>query len=357
MNTIRISRVAGLAIGCGILLGWTAALQSKSPSQETGAAREVVSAGKAMASHAKAFLESLTPDQRTSATCDFNSSQRMSWHYVPLEKRKGVALQNLDKSQRRLAMTVLKAATSDTGYEKSETTMQLDAIIRHFEPSNTLRDPELYYFTVYGTPADVGRWGLSIEGHHLSLNYVIQDGRIACATPLFIGANPARVIDNAGTHIKTGTHILRTEEELAAKLIQSLTPEQRASAVIAEKSPMDMKEGHKPQTTATDPQGISATKLSTDQKQTLTQFIETVFQNAPGEIAKPSFERAKSEMDQISIAWMGGTKAEEPHSCRVLGPSLLILFYKTQNDASGNPVNHTHVLWRTPGKDFGADLP
>jgi hypothetical protein len=344
MNIIRLSYTAILVIGSSVLLLWPAKVQA-------------APGGKAMATSAKAFLESLTPDQRTSATCDFDDARRISWHYVPLEKRKGISLEDMDSAQRELAMNVLKTATSETGYEKAAITMQLDAIIRHFEPSNTLRDPELYYFTVYGSPAGAGCWGLSIEGHHLSLNYVIQDGRIICATPLFIGANPARVIDNAGTHIKPGTHILRAEEELAAKLIRSLTPEQKEAAIITEKSPMDMREGHKSQTSAVDPQGIAAAKLNIEQKQILQQLIETVLKNAPAEIASPSFESVTNELDEISIAWMGSTKADEPHSCRVLGPSLLILFYKTQSDASGNPVNHTHVLWRTPGKDFGVNTP
>ena len=48
-----------------------------------------------------------------------------------------------------------------------------------------LRDPERYYFTVFGKPSGDGKWALSIEGHHLSLNFVIERGKIVASTPAF----------------------------------------------------------------------------------------------------------------------------------------------------------------------------
>ena len=50
----------------------------------------------------------------------------------------------------------------------------------------------LYYWTVFGTPGK-GRWGLSVEGHHLSLNFVVEGERIVASTPQFMGANPAEI--------------------------------------------------------------------------------------------------------------------------------------------------------------------
>jgi hypothetical protein len=32
-----------------------------------------------------------------------------------------------------------------------------------------------------------------VEGHHLALNFVLEDGKIVAATPSFFGANPAEV--------------------------------------------------------------------------------------------------------------------------------------------------------------------
>ena len=55
------------------------------------------------------------------------------------------------------------------------------------------RDPELYFFTVFGTPGTKGRWGWRVEGHHISLHFTIADGSAVVAAPTFWGTNPAEV--------------------------------------------------------------------------------------------------------------------------------------------------------------------
>ena len=39
-----------------------------------------------------------------------------------------------------------------------------------------------------------GTWGYRFEGHHVSLNYAIVDGKIA-SSPSFFGSNPAQILD------------------------------------------------------------------------------------------------------------------------------------------------------------------
>ena len=38
------------------------------------------------------------------------------------------------------------------------------------------RNPEHYFLTVFGQPAESGTWGWSFEGHHFSLNFVFVMG-------------------------------------------------------------------------------------------------------------------------------------------------------------------------------------
>ena len=61
--------------------------------------------------------------------------------------------------------------------------MAMEGVLRELEkenPGRFARDPELYYFTVFGEPSNESRWGLSIEGHHMSLNFVVFCGNIYC---------------------------------------------------------------------------------------------------------------------------------------------------------------------------------
>ncbi len=58
--------------------------------------------------------------------------------------------------------------------------MALEGLLNELEKSRTdakpIRDTERYYFTVFGKPAADSRWGLSVEGHHMSLNFVVDQG-------------------------------------------------------------------------------------------------------------------------------------------------------------------------------------
>jgi hypothetical protein len=48
---------------------------------------------------------------------------------------------------------------------------------------------------------------------------------------------------------------------------------------------------------------------------------------------------------------MGGVLRGEPHYYRLQGPTFLIEYDNTQNDA-----NHIHAVWRDFDGDFGVDL-
>ena len=90
-----------------------------------------------------------------------------------------------------------------------------------------MRDPELYYFTVFGEPSEQGRWGWRYEGHHISQHWTIVDGEASATSPQFFGANPADVREGS----MRGTRALGQEEDMARALLASLTASQRAQAV------------------------------------------------------------------------------------------------------------------------------
>src|SRR5689334_10112110 len=128
-----------------------------------------------MTEAANRFLASLTPEQRARATFQFSDEERMKWFYVPIE-RKGMPLREMSPFQKHLASALLSAGLSQTGYIKAVTIMSLEDVLRVLEnDSGERRNPEKYYFSIFGTPSITGPWGYRIEGHHFSQNYTVVD--------------------------------------------------------------------------------------------------------------------------------------------------------------------------------------
>src|SRR5262249_1238904 len=180
-----------------------------------------------MTDAAKAYLASLTPEQRAKTMFPFQSDERQNWHFVPLE-RKGVALREMTAAQKHLAEALLSAGLSQQGVIKAHTIMSLDQILKDMEKgTGPERDPEKYYVSIFGEPAETGTWGYRFEGHHISLNFTIVNGRVA-SSPNFFGANPAEVKEGP----RAGLRALRREEEVGRSFIKSLTDAQRAIAIV-----------------------------------------------------------------------------------------------------------------------------
>ena len=145
-----------------------------------------------MAECANRFLNSLTPEQRAKATFKFDDDERQNWHFIPTP-RQGLPLREMSPYQKHLAGALLSAGLSQQGYIKAVTIMSLEDVLRVMEKDDgERRNPEKYYFSIFGTPADGSAWGYRVEGHHLSQNYTVVNGKVVDA-PSFFGSNPAEV--------------------------------------------------------------------------------------------------------------------------------------------------------------------
>ena len=139
------------------------------------------SSGGPMTAAAETFVKSLSSDQAAKAVLAYSAPQRTDWHYIPKPERKGLQVKEMNDSQRKAAHALLRSSLSAVGYGKATRIMQLESILRELEKSRgggPVRDPERYYFTVFGQPASSARWGLSVEGHHLSLNFVVDGDKV-----------------------------------------------------------------------------------------------------------------------------------------------------------------------------------
>src|SRR5919197_2562576 len=204
----------------------------------------------AMASAATKFLSALTPEQRKQASFDFASEERLHWHFIPTETfpRKGLTIKEMNQSQRKLAHDLIRAGLSQRGYLTATSIMELETVLGVLEaaqraaaaqpPRNTplVRDPERYFFSVFGTPSTKDTWGWRVEGHHVSLHFTVVNGTLVAGAPTFFGSNTAEVREGP----KKGLRILGAEEDAARALLDALDPSQKEKATIDKTAPGDM---------------------------------------------------------------------------------------------------------------------
>lgn len=323
-------------------------------------ARAGVPAGGAMVQAANVWLGTLAPEQKARALKPWDDAGRVGWHFIPKFERKGLPLREMVPSQQQGAFDLLRAAVSQAGYDKSRAIMQLDEMLRIQEGSNAknVRDAERYFFTIFGTPAEKGTWALSVEGHHLSLNFVVRDGQVVDSTPQFFGANPAEVRARFAGLPEPGFRVLAAEEQLGFELVRSLDAGQKARGIIAADAPKDIRAAGETQSPKEPPKGIPAAELKPDQQTLLRRIIDTYCAAMADEVAKERLmliENADGGWNAIHFAWAGATEPGIGHYYLVEGPSFVIEFCNVQPDAEGNPANHIHCVWRDRTGDF--DLP
>src|SRR6201981_2115696 len=137
----------------------------------------------------RAFLATLDPAQKSEAVFPFNSQERFRWFYTPVP-RKGIPLKELNATQQKAALALLRAGLSEQGYTKAETIRKLEEVLRELEQGKgPTRDPDLYFFTFFGEPSENGAWGWRYEGHHCSQNWTILNGKSIGRSPPFFWTN------------------------------------------------------------------------------------------------------------------------------------------------------------------------
>jgi hypothetical protein len=300
-----------------------------------------------MSDAAKAFLASLPPDQKARATFAMADEERFNWHFIP-RVRKGLAFREMSAGPRQLAHALLAAGLSQQGAIKADTVMSLDQVLKEIEvnPTNE-RDPEKYYFSIFGEPSETGTWAYRVEGHHLALNFTIVKGHVA-STPSFFGANPAEV---RGTS-RNGLRTLAREEDLGRDLVKALSDAQRAVAIVDKTAYKDIiTMASRKAAIEGKPSGLPYAKMNAKQREALDALVAEYANDFPPTIAEARMEQYHKSQSGLYFAWAGGIEKGNPHYYRIQTPTFLIEYDDTQNEA-----NHIHSVWRDYEGDFGVDL-
>jgi len=314
----------------------------------------------AMAGAAQAFLDSLTPEQRQKAAFPFDSPERLRWNYIPTEAfpRKGLMIKEMTAVQRARAHDLLKAGLSQRGYLTAASIMDLETVLGDLErrgrdggrgqAEGMVRDPERYFFSIFGAPSKKGTWGWRAEGHHVSLQFTIVNGTMVATSPTMFGSNPAEVPEGP----KKGLRILGDQEDTARALLMALDPAQRARAVIQNVALDEIVTTNKVEITPLAPVGLTADAMTPAQRDLLLKVIETYTSKMADDIAAERMAKIRrAGVEKIGFAWAGEAERGKKHYYRIQGPTFLI-----EHDNSQNNGNHIHSVWRDFNGDFGRDL-
>lgn len=310
------------------------------------------SAGKMQAA-ANKFLGTLSPDLKKKGVFGFDDPHRTKWFFTPQQDkekkftRKGARLEEMNADQKAAALALLKTGLSAKGYEQATGIVGLESLLKQLEGDKgaMVRNTEWYFVSVFGEPSATGKWGWRFEGHHLSVNYTLDKGEVVSATPMLFGVNPAEV----KTGDKKGLRVTPEIEDNARALIKSLTAEQdKVAKQPAPKnySELEIKEGQ-PKADVGAPVGVTADKLTAEQKATLAKLLAAYTDRMPEDLAAAEQKRAKdTPPEKLYFSYTGSPVPGEPYTYRVRAPEFVVEFLNVQADAAKNPANHIHSAWR-----------
>ncbi len=314
------------------------------------------------------FLQSLDREQINKTQFSFNDTLRYKWSNFPtgFVPRSGIRYGELSEKSRIAFQDMLSTYLSSQGYLKITGIMQLDDILNIISQqafdegkmtSDHLKDIlekvkwgyENYYVAIWGTPNDKESWGFSLGGHHMALNLTMH-GQDISLTPFFVGTDPSQ----PQTSKYAGWRVLSKEEDYGFSLINFLSKEQKAKAILNQAMPRDIITSPESSQRITSYYGIQAKEFDKDQLEIFKILIQEYLHNFEHAVAHGLYTKIeKNGFDKIYFAWIGGTERHTPHYYIINGPDFLIEY---DNVGFQNDGNHIHAILREKENDFGADI-
>jgi hypothetical protein len=163
-----------------------------------------------------------------------------------------------------------------------------------------------------------------------------------------MGSNPARVPNGP----KAGLRLLAAEEDVARDLIRMLPEARRTRAIIADDAFPDIITRNDPKVPSLNIEGLAAGEMSQAEQTQLRKLLRVYADRMTESAAREQLERIeRAGFAKLHFGWAGSLEPGKPHYYRVQGPTVLIEYDNTQNNA-----NHIHSVWRDLERDFGGDL-
>jgi hypothetical protein len=296
----------------------------------------------------QAFAARLSAEQQQRLSFAFDGDERTDWAYVP-RQRVGLPIGDVSEGGMAAVRSLLDTGLGPEGTERAFQIVSLEEVLFATSGGSANRNPGNYFLAAFGAPARQGAWGWRFEGHHLSVSFTIVDGRVVSGTPAFFGGNPAHVPEDSEVH--PGLDPFSQEEDLGFQLLGSFDGAQRSRVIIEDAAPRDILTTNAAEATMGPPAGVALADMTDAQQQLLLELLAVYSSRMSPDLAGHQMAKIRQAgIERLHFAWAGGTAPGEGHYYRIQGPTFVVEFDNTQNNA-----NHVHSVWRDFEDDFGRD--
>ncbi len=294
---------------------------------------------------ARAFLDTLSDQQRQKVLLPLNDPERQQWtNLPPSPDARGLRLGELDQTQVTKACDMLATMISKSGFEKMcQIMLADDQLLPGGKPRGGL-GTENFALVLFGTPSPVNEWAFQLDGHHIGVNLTFQGNSISIS-PSFIGTQP-EVFQVGSRKIRP----LTKEIDDAYRLVNLLNDEQRKAAVLAPKRGTILTgpgaDGKIPPA-----KGVSCSTFSQEQKSLLMELAGQWINDLPDPQAKTLREKFAAQLDEMKFSWNGALSDRSDISYAIMSPEFIIEF--SCQGASDKPLDHIHTMFRVPTNEYG----
>jgi hypothetical protein len=304
----------------------------------------------------KEFFASLDATQRAAVRFEVDGEVWRNWSNIHRNlMRHGLCMAELNDRQRELAYGVLRAGVGARAYETARNAMRLNETLAEMTGLPEEFGELYYWISLFGELSANVPWGFQFDGHHCNVNCFVLGDQVVLS-PMLLGSEPV----TAETGVYKGTTVLREEEAEGWAVMETLTPAQRAKAVISMDLPFDGFASGFKDNIVVPYDGLPARDLTPAQWQKLVALISRYTDRLPVGHAQARLNEVMNYLDATIFAWIGAFDPVSPFYYRIYNPVIFIEFYHQPGVALPNTCynrRHAHALVRTPnGNDYGREL-
>jgi hypothetical protein len=310
---------------------------------------------------ATAFVETLTPAQRSRTLFAVDDPEWRKWMNQHFYVRQGAGFEDMTDAQREAAFAMLRASLSARGLKLTRDIMHLNQTLGELNGNDFVQYGEWkYWITIMGTPSATEPWGWQLDGHHVIINYFVLRDQVVM-TPTFVGSEP--VTATSGKY--AGTSVMQDEQNQGLAFMQGLPPALRAKATIAaaKTANNNLTEAFK-DNVVIPYAGVPAAELPAAAQDALLKLVGLYVGLQDDGHAKVRMSDVEAHLAQTYFAWVGGTAPDAVFYYRIQSPVILIEFdhqtpigIRLPDGSRGPTRQHIHAVVRTPnGNDYGKDL-
>lgn len=329
-----------------------------SPSRVTKIAESAATSGKpctgreavgASAAAADALIATLTDTQRATVMYALDDPLRPNWSNLPAGildfERNGIRLGDLNDEQVTAVFQFLATALSAKGYKTVVEIVGADEVLSHTERAGHFAwTDENYWIAFFGEPSESDKWGWQFGGHHLGVNFTLEDGR-TFMSPTFIGVEPASY--------KSGDAViapLQDKLDAGIALVNALDDQCRAEAMVNDR-PEEVWTGAGNDGFVPELEGSKVDDWDAKQREMLRGMIPMWLDMLDDANRSERMAEIEADLDSTYFGWHGPTDGSGPIYYRIQGPALIIE-YSTQGGV-GADTGHYHSIYRNPSNEYG----